>query len=73
MLARALALAAEIAESSPSAVESTRASLRLGLAERIAEVNRRERDIQMGQMCSADFREGVAAMAARRPANFTRT
>ncbi|WP_218508723.1 enoyl-CoA hydratase/isomerase family protein [Variovorax sp. dw_308] len=73
VLPRALALAAEIAESSPAAVESTRASLRLGLAERIAEVNRREREIQIGQMVSADFREGVAAMAARRPANFTRT
>jgi enoyl-CoA hydratase/carnithine racemase len=72
VLAHALALAVEIAESSPTAVESTRASLRLGLAERIAEVNRREREIQIGQMGSADFREGVAAMAARRTANFTR-
>ena len=73
VLPRTLALAAEIAASSPAAIESTRASLRLGLAERVVEVNRREREIQIEQMRSADFREGVAAMAARRPANFTRS
>ncbi|WP_455287184.1 enoyl-CoA hydratase/isomerase family protein [Cupriavidus necator] len=70
--ARAMALAQEIAASAPLAVETTRATLRDGLAERIAEVNQRELAIQRGQFLSEDFREGVAAMAARRAPVFQR-
>lgn len=66
VLPRALELAAELAESAPLAVESTRATLRLGLAERITEANQRELKIQCGQLPTADFREGVLAMAERR-------
>ena len=70
--ARAMALAQEIAASAPLAVETTRATLRDGLADRIAEVNQRELAIQRGQFHSEDFREGVAAMAARRAPVFRR-
>lgn len=70
--ARAMALAREIAASAPLAVETTRATLRDGLAERIAEINQRELAIQRGQFRSEDFREGVAAMAARRAPVFKR-
>lgn len=70
--ARAMALAQEIAASAPLAVESTRATLREGLADRIAEINQRELAIQHGQFRSEDFREGVAAMAARRAPVFKR-
>ncbi|WP_454721098.1 MULTISPECIES: enoyl-CoA hydratase/isomerase family protein [Cupriavidus] len=72
VLARALALAHEIAASAPLAVESTRETLRLGLAERVAEANQRELAIQRVQFASADFREGVAAMAERRVPVFRR-
>lgn len=70
--ARALALAREIAMSAPLAVETTRATLRQGLAERVAEVNQRELEIQRDQFRSEDFREGVAAMSARREPVFQR-
>ncbi|AMR81639.1 enoyl-CoA hydratase/isomerase family protein [Cupriavidus nantongensis] len=70
--ARAMALAQEIAASAPLAVETTRATLRDGLADRIAEINQRELAIQRGQFLSEDFREGVAAMAARRAPVFQR-
>jgi enoyl-CoA hydratase/carnithine racemase len=69
---RAIALATEIAESAPEAVESTRFTLRSALAEVVAQANRREIEIQREQFASADFREGVAAMAARRLPEFTR-
>ncbi|QBY51398.1 enoyl-CoA hydratase/isomerase family protein [Cupriavidus oxalaticus] len=69
---RAMALAQEIAASAPLAVETTRATLREGLADRIAEVNQRELAVQRGQFRSEDFREGVAAMAERRTPVFHR-
>lgn len=63
---RALDLAQEIAASAPLAVMSTRETLRQGLAERVVAANQRELAIQMPQFRTADFREGVAAMAERR-------
>jgi enoyl-CoA hydratase/carnithine racemase len=63
---RALALARDIAISAPLAVEATRETLRLGLADRVVEANKRELAIQLGHFRTADFREGVAAMAERR-------
>jgi enoyl-CoA hydratase/carnithine racemase len=70
--ARARELALEIALSAPLAVETTRATLRQGLAERVAEVNQRELEFQRSQFRSEDFREGVAAMSARRAPVFQR-
>lgn len=72
VLARAHALACEIASSAPLAVESTRATLRAGLADRIAQINRHELEVQLTQFPTEDFREGVAAMAERRLPNFQR-
>ncbi len=70
--AAALDLAAEIAVSAPLAVESTRAALRAGLAEQARAANKSELAIQKVQFATEDFKEGVAAMAARRPPNFKR-
>jgi enoyl-CoA hydratase/carnithine racemase len=69
--ASALALAAEIALSAPLAVTSTRATLRKGLADDIERVNRHERETQQRHYATADFREGVRAMAERRAPCFT--
>jgi len=69
---RAMALAHEIAASAPLAVESTRETLRLGLADRVVQANQRELAIQRVQFRTTDFREGVAAMAERRLPAFER-
>ena len=68
--AEAAALAREIAVSAPLAVQSTRASLRAGLVEQIRSAVARESQEQNWQFNTADFREGVAAMAARREPRF---
>ncbi len=67
---RATALAREIAESAPLAVQSIRATLRLGLADEIARVTEHELAEQSRLRESEDFREGVAAMVERRPPDF---
>lgn len=66
----ARALAAEIAASAPLAVASIRATLRDGLADAVRAATRRERAEQERLQRTDDFREGVAAMAARRPPVF---
>lgn len=68
----ALDLAAEIAISAPLAVESTRETLRLGLADAVRSANERELAIQRVQFATEDFKEGVAAMAQRRLPSFLR-
>jgi enoyl-CoA hydratase/carnithine racemase len=68
---RAHALAREIAVSAPLAVQSTRETLRLGLADQVEAINARELAIQRPQFESQDFREGVAAAAERRLPVFT--
>ena len=69
--AEAAKLAHEIAASAPLAVQSTRATLRAGLVEQIRVAVARESAEQSAQFKTADFREGVAAMAARREPNFS--
>jgi enoyl-CoA hydratase/carnithine racemase len=66
VLEAAFALADEIATSAPHAVQTTRETLRTGLADEVARVNARELEIQNIQFDSGDFAEGVAAMAERR-------
>lgn len=66
----AQALAAEIAVSAPLALQSTRETLRRGLADAIEAATERELVEQEWQRRTADFKEGVAAMAARRPPDF---
>ena len=66
----ALALAKEIALSAPLAVVSTRRTLRRGLADAIAAITDHELTEQQQHFETEDFKEGVAAMAQRRPPNF---
>jgi enoyl-CoA hydratase/carnithine racemase len=68
--AEASRLAHEIAVSAPIAVQSTRATLRQGLVERLRVAVARESEQQNAHFATADFREGVAAMAARREPRF---
>ena len=67
----ALKLAAEIAEAAPLAVISTRATLRDGLVDAYREQVRHESDEQTKLLGTADAREGIAAVAERRPGRFT--
>jgi enoyl-CoA hydratase/carnithine racemase len=66
----ARAFAAEIAASGPLAIDSIRETQRGGLAEEIRAATRRERAEQERLQHTADFREGVAATAERRPPVF---
>jgi enoyl-CoA hydratase/carnithine racemase len=65
------AFAAEIAASAPLAVASIRSTLRQGLLDRVRDATARERSEQERLMRTADFAEGIAATAARRPPRFT--
>ena len=67
---RALELAREIALSAPIAVQATRATLRAGLVEQIRSAVAHESAQQNAHFKTADFKEGVAAMAARREPQF---
>ncbi|MDH3451880.1 MAG: enoyl-CoA hydratase/isomerase family protein [Gammaproteobacteria bacterium] len=67
---RAVALAREIAQSAPLAVQSIRATQRAGLADEIARITEHELAEQSRLRSSEDFREGIAAMAERRTPNF---
>ncbi len=67
------ALAARIASSAPLAVRSIRATMRAGLADQAREAMARERTEQERLMRTADWREGVAAVGARRTADFSGT
>lgn len=66
----AFALAREIAASAPLALQSLRATLRRGLVDELRNAVARESHEQNRHFQSADFREGVAAMAARREPRF---
>jgi enoyl-CoA hydratase/carnithine racemase len=68
---QATALAREIAGSAPLAVTSIRATLRGDLALRARRAMAHEREVQERLQKTADFREGVAAMAERRSPRFT--
>ena len=67
---RALELATEIARSAPLAVQSIRATLRRGLTEAVREATDHELAEQSRLRQTDDHREGVAATAERRLANF---
>jgi len=63
-------LAAEIAVSAPLAVKSIRATLREGLADEVKVATDHEAIEQAQLQTTEDWKEGVAAMAARRTPNF---
>jgi enoyl-CoA hydratase/carnithine racemase len=67
----ALALAREIAENSPLGVTATRATMRLGLVDRIRAATERELKEQTALRTTNDFKEGVRAYAERRTPNFS--
>ena len=66
----AIALAREIALSAPIAVASTRRTLRGRLADEVQAATEHEAAEQQLHFATEDFREGVAAMAQRRPPTF---
>jgi enoyl-CoA hydratase/carnithine racemase len=68
--AGALKLAAEIAENSPLGLVSTRATMRGDLADRVLKATEHELKEQTRLRATADFKEGVKAMAERRVPNF---
>lgn len=65
------ALAAELAANAPLAVQETRRTNRAGLADLIRATTAHEGARQAELRETADFREGIAAVAARRPGNFS--
>lgn len=68
---RAIALAEEIAAAAPLAVQSIRQTLRGDLNERVRAVLHHERAEQERLQQTDDWREGISAVSARRPARFT--
>jgi enoyl-CoA hydratase/carnithine racemase len=68
---QAHAFAAEIAAAAPLAVRAIRATMRGDLAERARAAMARERAEQERLRLTADWKEGVAAVGARRPARFS--
>ena len=63
-------LAAEIAENAPLAVESVRATMRQGLPEAVQAATDWENAEQARLQKTEDHKEGVRAVAERRPGNF---
>ncbi len=66
----ALKLAGEIAENAPLAVMSVRATLREGIKEAVKRQTDHEHAEQFWLRDTADHKEGVKAVAQRRPGNF---
>jgi enoyl-CoA hydratase/carnithine racemase len=66
----ALGLAREIAANAPLALQSINATLRAGLADRVRAATRHEAAEQQRLAASEDAREGIRAVAERRPGRF---
>ncbi|HXJ82956.1 MAG TPA: enoyl-CoA hydratase/isomerase family protein [Candidatus Methylomirabilis sp.] len=66
----AIALATEIAQSAPLAVQATRQTMRRGFADLAEQATERELSEQDWTRKTADFKEGVKAWAERRLPNF---
>ena len=67
---KAIAFAEEIAVNAPLAVVSVRATMRQGLVEKIIQRTDHENREQQWQRNTEDFKEGIKAVAERRPGNF---
>lgn len=70
VLPRALELAQRIASSAPLAVRATRACMRRGIASEIREHARMEAFAQAETIATADAKEGMSALLAKRPPTF---
>jgi enoyl-CoA hydratase/carnithine racemase len=66
----ALALAAEIAEGAPLAVQSTRETMRRGCADAAEAATERELTEQDWTRKTEDFKEGIKSYAEKRPGNW---
>lgn len=69
--AQAIELAGEIAENAPLAVMSVRATLREGIKDAVKQQTDHEHAEQFWLRGTADHKEGVKAVAERRPGNFS--
>ena len=67
----AIELAEEIASAAPIAVQDTRETMRLGLADEVSKANKHELALQKKHMKTRDFIEGVKATAERRIPDFS--
>lgn len=70
LLSTAQELASSIATSAPLAVRSIRQTMRGGLAEKMGSATLREHAEQRELRATADYHEGVASYAERRPGRF---
>ena len=68
--ARALSLAAEIAEGAPLAIRAINRTLRAGLGDRVRQATRLEAGEQARLGATADAAEGIASVFERRPGRF---
>lgn len=68
----AIGLAGEIAGAAPLAVESTRCTMRQGLADAVERQLQREYAEQLRLAATRDHAEGIRAVTERRPGRFTR-
>lgn len=68
--AEAIRLASEIAANAPLAVQSTRATMRAGLADAVRRATAHEFLEQQRLFATEDHKEGVRAVSERRPGNF---
>jgi len=71
VLASAMELARSIAEAAPLAVRATKAGIRRGLDLQIREAAHLEAYAQAESLVTDDAREGIAALLAKRPPQFT--
>jgi enoyl-CoA hydratase/carnithine racemase len=71
VLREALALARTIADNAPLAVRATKRAIQRGLGLQVRDAARLEAYAQAESLATDDAREGIAALLAKRPPNFT--
>ena len=71
VLPEAMATARAIADNAPLAVRATKAAIRRGLELHVREAARAEAFAQAESLATDDAREGIAALLAKRPPQFT--
>jgi enoyl-CoA hydratase/carnithine racemase len=71
VLAIAMAMARTIADNAPFAVRETKRAIRRGLALEVRDAARAEAHVQAASIVMDDAREGIAALLAKRPPQFT--